>query len=53
MAAIALPHLDQYLPGAMEHGVRAIGNIDAARGEAQARFHDIQEQMADHGRVFE
>ena len=53
MAAIALPHLDQYFPGALKTGVQAIGNIEHVRGQAQARFHDIQDQMMDHGRVFE
>ncbi len=53
VAAIALPHMDKYLPGVLNKGVQAIGNLDAMRGEAQSRFHDVQEQMADHGRVFE
>ncbi len=52
MAAIALPHMDQYLPGVQAHSMRAISNIDHARGHALGRFEAVQDQIWDHGRMF-
>ena len=53
VAAIALPHLERYAPGIQAGGVKAIGQADAARGAAMHRFEDVQDQLRDHGRVWE
>ena len=52
LAAIALPHLEQYFPGVMPAGVKMIGNMDHARGQVMARASDVHDQILDHGRVF-
>ena len=54
VADIALPHLEQHIPGRgiEQAGARAIQHMDHARGQAMHRFSDIQDQLEDHGRVF-
>ena len=53
VAAIALPHMDQYLPGIQAGGITTIGHMEGARGEAMHRLEDVQEKIRDHGRVWQ
>ncbi len=53
VAAIALPEIEQYAPGAVGKGAEAFGALDLMRDKAGARFEDVQDRIRDHGRAFQ